>query len=453
MNKNIVRFCARTFALGLATLLLSALVRPTPAIAQEVSDTIRVHTRVVFMDALVKDKRTGAPISDLKPDNFTVLDEGKPRAISYFTREGEARKPLALVVILDLRADGAGRFLKRPEILETMAAELTKLSPEDEVAIVAVNIGEDESRKMLTDFTRDRNQIAAALKQVPALMVPEDEKIGAMVEASGKDAPDSDEASDRIKGDRTEAEMGPVPSQVEVNKPAEDLALNQNVVSVETYKDPKTGATITRTIMKDGSVGTRRVSKSGKVNVEIGEEYSLYAAAREVSNIATVQRPNSRAAIIWVTDGIIPIILEDRNATADLLVRSNVTFNSLTVSMRTLYKLLLPFAKPVGNWIGMSFSGSAKYLAKQSGGEAVQVNRTSDYARGLSRIIGNLTARYSLGFTLAEDEKDDGRLHNLEIRVKATDAKGKTRKLEVNARRGYYMTTAAPKETTAAKAQ
>ena len=164
------------------------------------------------------------------------------------------------------------------------------------------------------------------------------------------------------------------------------------------------------------TIATRRVSKNGKVNVEMGEEYSLYAAAREVSRISTVQRPNSRAAIVWVTDGIIPIIIEDRNATADLLVRSNVTFNSLTVSMRTLYKFLLPFAKPVGNWIGMSFSGSAKYLAKQSGGEAVQVSRTSDYGRGLSKIIGNLTARYSLGFTIAEEEKDDGRLHNLEIR-------------------------------------
>jgi hypothetical protein len=121
--------------------------------------------------------------------------------------------------------------------------------------------------------------------------------------------------------------------------------------------------------------------------------------------------------------------------------------------MRTLYRVLLPFAKPVGNWIGMSFSGSAKYLAKQSGGEAVSVSRTSDYARGLSKIVGNLTARYSLGFTLAEDEKDDGRLHNLEIRVRAQDAKGKLRKLEVNSRRGYYMITVMEKDTTAARVQ
>jgi hypothetical protein len=41
----------------------------------------------------------------------------------------------------------------------------------------------------------------------------------------------------------------------------------------------------------------------------------------------------------------------------------------------------------------------------KSGGEAVQVSRTSDYSRGLSKIIGNLTARYSLGFTLAEEER------------------------------------------------
>jgi VWFA-related protein len=450
MNLNIFRFTAKTSLLGLALLLpifsLAAAVQ-----AQEVADTIRVNTRVVFMEALVKDKRSGVPIADLKPENFEVFDEGKARPISYFTREGEARKPLALVLVLDLREDGAGRFLKRPEILETMSAELAKLSPEDEVAIMAINFDEDGNRKMLTDFTRDRNQIAAALRQVPALMVSEDEKTKAMTAASGPDAPASEDSSDRMKGDRTETNNGPVSSQMEVNKPADS---GQDVLSVETYKDPKSGATITRKIMKDGTVASRRVSKNGKVNVESGVEYSLYAAAREVSGIATIQRPNSRAAIVWVTDGIIPIIIEDRNATADLLVRSNVTFNSLTVSMRTLYKFLMPFAKPIGNWFGMSFSGSAKFLAKESGGEAVQISRTSDYGRGLNKIIGNLTARYSLGFTLAEEEADDGRLHNLEIRVKAADAKGKVRKLEVSSRRGYYMTTSAEKEATAAaKAQ
>jgi hypothetical protein len=44
-------------------------------------------------------------------------------------------------------------------------------------------------------------------------------------------------------------------------------------------------------------------------------------------------------------------------------------------------------------------------------------------------------------------------MHSLEVRVKAQDEKGKTRKLAVSSRQGYYMSTSVPKEATAAKAQ
>jgi hypothetical protein len=57
----------------------------------------------------------------------------------------------------------------------------------------------------------------------------------------------------------------------------------------------------------------------------------------------------------------------------------------------------------------------------------------------LAKVIGNLNARYTLGFALAEDEKDDGRLHELVLRVRAPDTKGKERRLEVSSRRGYFM--------------
>jgi hypothetical protein len=62
-------------------------------------------------------------------------------------------------------------------------------------------------------------------------------------------------------------------------------------------------------------------------------------------------------------------------------------------------------------------------------------------------------ARYSLGFSLAENEKDDGRLHSLDVRVKAQDEKGKMRRLIVSARQGYYMSNATDKDATASKAQ
>ena len=374
--------------------------------AQEVEDTIKIKTRVVFLDALVKDKKTNLPISNLTTENFEVLDDGKARNISYFTREGQARKPLALILILDLREDGAGRFLKQTEILKAMESELAKLPPGDEVAIMAMDIAEDEQRLWLTDFTNDRAQLAAALARVPAMCGPEN---------------------------------GPAPEGVErVAQTSAGEGKPDDIIETETIRG-RNGGTVMRETRRDGSVNVKRVNKKGDVTVDLGDVYDMAAAVRDATRKAAQVRPNSQPSIVWISDGIAPIFFEDRDATEQILIRNNVIFNSLTVELRTLFKFLMPVAKPIGGWLGMSIYGSAKHLAQRSGGEAVKVGRAKDYGTGLSRIIGNLTARYSLGFALAESEIDDGRMHTLEVRVKAKDEKGKTRKLQVSSRQGYYM--------------
>ncbi|HVQ35950.1 MAG TPA: VWA domain-containing protein [Pyrinomonadaceae bacterium] len=424
--------------------------------AQEVADTIKVNTRVVFMDALVKDKRTGVPISDLKAEHFQVLDDGTPRTISYFTREGQARKPLALVLILDLRSDGAGRYLKRPEVLKVVAEELAKLSPQDEVAILAMDInGEDEKRLWLSGFTRDPKELVAALARAPQFIdvdpATADARAGKTTEkndaghgssitwGSDSSAKKSSEATEK-KNDGSERER-----TVAEPKPGD-------AVEVEVVKG-KNGATVTRTTRRDGSIAVKRTNKDGDVVVDLGDIYDLAAAVKDTTRKAKLERPNSQLSIVYVSDGINPIFFEDRDATQELLIHSNAIFNSLTAEMRTLFKLLMPIAKPIAGTMGISVYGASKRLAQQTGGEAVKVSRVKDFSTGLSRIIGNLTARYSLGFALAEDEQDDGRLHNLEVRVKAPDAKGKLRKLEVSSRQGYYMSETQPKPETAAKAQ
>ena len=387
--------------------------------AQEVEDTIKIKTRVVFLDALVKDKKTNAPISNLSTENFEVLDDGKPRSVSYFTREGQARKPLALVLILDLREDGAGRFLKRPEILKAMENELAKLPPGDEVAIMAMDMAEDEERFWLTEFTNDRAKIAAALARVPPLV--------------GPNAAPAPEGVEKITI-KTEGEGKP-----------------DDIVETETIRG-RNGGTVTRQTRRDGTVNVKRVDKKGNVTIELGDIYDMVAAVRDATRKAEEARPNSQASVVWVSDGIAPIFFEDRDATEQVLIRNNVIFNSLTVDLRTLFKFLMPIGKPIAGWFGVSLYGSAKHLAQRSGGEAVKVGGVKDYGTGLSRIIGNLTARYSLGFALAESEIDDGRMHTLEVRVKAKDEKGKNRKLQVSSRQGYYMSSTLPKDA-AAKAQ
>lgn len=426
-RKDYAPFLSSIFArLGFA-LLIGFLVVPVLS-AQEVADTIKVRTRVVFMDALVKDKKTGIPISDLKPENFEVFDDGKPRTISYFTREGQARKPLALILILDCREDGAGRFLKRPEVIQAITEQLSKLSPGDEIGIMAMNLGEDEERVWLTRFTNKPEEIAAALARVPSF-VEHPEVVAAEIQ---KTRPDSDQK----QSSSGSLSIGPGGDPAKTASAQTDP--KQEILETETIKG-KNGAVITRTVMKDGSVRLKRVNSKGNVTIEMNDVYDMAAAVRDATRIAEKERPNSQPAIVWLSDGIAPIFYEDRDATQQILIRSNATFSSLTTDLRTLFKFLVPIGKPLAGWLGVSLYGSAKYLAQQTGGEAVKVNRAKDFGAGLARVMGNLTARYSLGFALAEDEKDDGRMHELAIRVKAVDAKGKERKLDVSSRRGYFM--------------
>jgi VWFA-related protein len=404
-------------------MVLVLLMFPAFVRAQEVEDTIKIKTRVVFLDALVKDKKTNSPVSNLSTENFEVLDDGKPRNIAYFTREGQARKPLAMVLILDVRDNGAGRFLKRAEIVKAMESELAKLPPGDEVAIMATDIGEDERRFWVTEFTNDRAKIASALAQVQQMCERKDDE--GLPPQTTSTEPQTAATGEQVNG--------------------------KVVVETETIKG-KNGAVVTRTTMSDGTVNVKRVNKDGDVTMELGDIYDMAAAVKDATRKTQELRPNSQTSIVWISDGIAPIFFEDRDATEQILIRNNVIFNSLNVELRTLFKFLLPVGKPVAGWLGLSLYGSAKYLAQQSGGEAVKVGKVKDYSAGLSRIIGNLTARYSLGFALAEDETDDGRLHNLEVRVQAKDEKGKKRKLLVSSRQGYYMSSAVPRDA-ASRAQ
>jgi VWFA-related protein len=424
--------------------LLIALFAAPAVLAQEVADTIKIRTRVVFLDALVKDKRTGIPISDLKPENFELLDDGKPRPISYFNSEGQARKPLALVLVLDIAEDGAGRFLKRDEVRASIVDELSKLPPGDEVAILALdaNTVDDESSAIrngkalwLTDFTRDRAQIEKALARIPALVADAPKEVKKNEAANNDPNNPKRQASGSVS---VSSDTNGNAAQSAEAKPKDD------VLETETIKG-KNGAVITRTIKKDGTTSIHRTSSNGKVNVVLDNIYDIAGATRDAAHFAEEKRPNSQAAIVWVSDGIAPIFKEDVAATQQILIRHNAIFNSLNVDMKTLYKFLLPFGQPLIGWTGLSIAGSARQLAEQSGGESVHVSRIKDYGAGLARVIGNLNARYSLGFTLAEDEKDDGRLHELTLRVKAADAKGKQRRLDVSSRRGYYV----PKTETA----
>ncbi|HVF26791.1 MAG TPA: VWA domain-containing protein [Pyrinomonadaceae bacterium] len=392
--------------------------------AQELTadEAVRVRTRVVFLDALVRDKRTGSAIPDLKEGDFEVLADGKPRPLSYFNREGEAgRRPLALVIVLDLNRIGAGRFLRRTDILEAMANVLAKLPPEDEVALMALDVGGTGRREWLTRLTRDRAQVLSAMSIVPLLV------------AEGASVPEPAEGTPPPPAD---AQPTPVENNAEKKQGTGEVKTANKDGSVTIKYVNKDGAMVTKTVMKDGTDST---------DVDYGFEFS--AAIHEAALLTIGERPHSQAALVWVSDGISPVEYKDRDQAEASLIQMNVIFSALVAEMKTGFKLFKPILKPLGNWAGIGIYGTSQHVAGQTGGEVVSVRRPEDYASGLQKIVGNLTGRYSLGFTLAEAEHDDGQMHTLEVRVRARDAKGKERKLTVASRRGYFM----PKDDESAK--
>ena len=318
-------------------------------------DIVRVRTRVVFVDTLVQDQKTGAPIADLTRDGFQVLADGKVRTLSYFSRAAEGRRrPLALVLVIDeLVAPNTDESLRRSKVLESLASALKRLAPEDEVAIM-VNIGGATTPlKMLTDFTRDPAKMAEALTTIGSLPKPP------------------------ARWYRDELE---------------------NVLTVVEQ--------------------------------------------------ATMKRPDSQIVIVTLATVLEPIRFSERDKIATRLVRANAFYSPLirnpgnaAIKMRNVPAMPLP-PRPIFDAIGR-LAGIDNYapahIAEQTGGEAQFVKQAEDYGAALEKLIGDLAARYNLGFTLKESEQDDGREHKLEVKVKARDAHGKERKLIVRARHGYYM--------------
>src|SRR5205085_4364785 len=404
--------------------------------AQEVAEdaVLRVRTRVVSLDALVKEKKTGQPITDLKLENFEVLADGQTRKLSYFSREGDTgRKPLALALVFDLERLGAGRFLRRTEILAAMANELSRLPPTDEVAIIVLDPGGVEGkREWLTRFTRNLAQLASAMAIIPTLIgagngeADKDDSGAAVSQTADAVAGAADaikRADDERKAEqakRAAAEASKKKDKDDKNKPADNKSADKpdeqkdegEVIDVFTDKD---GNTVRRIVRPDGHIIIERKNKNGAVEVDM-DDSDLAAATWEINKTLQKERPNSQAAIVYVTDGIAPMFYAQRDFIESRLIKSNTIFNALVVDMKTGFKLALPILSPLGNWVGVSIAGSAQRFAKQTGGEVVHVHRPDDYAAGLAKIVGNLTARYSLGFTLTETERDDGQMHPLVVR-------------------------------------
>ncbi len=107
---------------------------------------IKVDAALVTTDVMV----VGAPVADIKAEDFTVHDNGVIQQINHFSRE---RYPLAVALLID-RSDSVSRHLPALQIAALSA--LRRLRPEDRVALFSL----EKTPEKLHDLTGDRMAIA-----------------------------------------------------------------------------------------------------------------------------------------------------------------------------------------------------------------------------------------------------------------------------------------------------
>jgi len=158
---------------------------PAPSAAETFSDSIQVS--VVNLDVYVTDKQ-GKPVTGLRQEDFTVLEDGKPVEVSNFFAEngrtaaavaapaaeapstaaaaaspGPVDQRLRLVVFVD---DVNLSAANRSRILQSVGTFLhTELKPGDQVMLVRY----DEKLEVRRPFTADLGQVDADLKAILAL--------------------------------------------------------------------------------------------------------------------------------------------------------------------------------------------------------------------------------------------------------------------------------------------
>src|ERR1044072_1506715 len=84
---------------NLVFLLFLSCVTPGLGFGQTPADeTLKLITDLVVLDAQVLNKKTGAPIGNLKKEDFAIYEDGVKQEITHFSQD---RLPLSILLVID----------------------------------------------------------------------------------------------------------------------------------------------------------------------------------------------------------------------------------------------------------------------------------------------------------------------------------------------------------------
>jgi len=423
---------------SLTVAIVLALLSWTAAFAQQAPPdlSIRTTTRVILVDAIVTDAGSH-PVRDLAASDFTILEDGKPQKISFFSFESPAQHqaeppklrpdvftnrpeyhnaggPLVILLLDGLNTPPTQQFYVRQQILKYLAS-LRISSPG--TAILA--LGNDLS--VLQDFTTSPQLLLGAVHSYKA------ERTAVDVE------------SPKIEVPVTTGPGGGIPAQAGVAGPPGDSGTEVSA-----------GTNVFNSFQELAD-SLKRFDKAVSVDDQDVRVRATLAALRTISR-AVVGYPG-RKALIWFSAGFPFSLALDESMdlefsksyrdqiqqAAALLSDANVAVYPIDARGLLTVGALADVTTPATQgppdkslaavtWQKFNIEGTMDHLARDTGGEVFR--NTNDLNGALHAAIADSEASYVLGY-YPERKKWDGKFHNIKILLR-------NKQLRIRSRAGYF---------------
>ena len=337
-------------------------------------DVIRTDTQLVSVPAVVTDS-SGRPLSNLKPENFRLIEDGQPQTISNF---GTTATPFEIALLLDT----SGSTRDDVALIRSAANSFIEaLRPGDRVGIVSFNQSQTfgdpvAAVEVLSPLTGDREALRTAI-----------DNLGASQGTPYYDA--LERVADGIFHD----------------PPKEDVRGRRAVVALTDGVDSSSNSDFVNAKLKLSQAGI--ACYFIQVNTEDFVEERLMKDCQDDGQLSLSKRQIERYRQIFFPKA--------KAENFDSFCKMG-PFERMSIS-RELYGLA---------------RREMNDLARGSGGRNFEAATLADARAAFARVAADIGTQYSLGY-YPTNKARDGKFRSIKLEVR-----GLREKTQIRARDGYY---------------
>ena len=368
----------------------------------------RAATRLVQVSVVVHDGH-GQPVADLKKDEFTLIERGKPQQISFFSVASSASPvnpppplpphvfsntltqqagvpPSVTIILLDLLNTS---WTDQVYARKALVRFLEQIQPQDRLAILTLGGGR---LTVLHDYTTDASSLVAKVAKFKAQLLPE-------LEASTVN-PDSQQA-------------------------LADLGLDSFADAEQRVADFYATGRVVNTLQALQAIAEHPTSLPGRKNlIWLSGGFPLTIGFDEMPAIGSTR---DRRTFTAEMDAAIRALNDSGVAVYPVDARGLMTLPGFDASSRGTAGARGPtpgarLAPIIAN------QDTMRELADRTGGRAAY--NTNDLARAIRRAVDDSLVTYTLGY-YSSDDTQDGKFRDIKIKVNRPH-------VDVRYRKGYF---------------